>query len=55
MPSSGGHAASRTPTGLTSFAPAAEARRSLFSARRRLRLAGDGDGAPAVSKQEFYG
>jgi hypothetical protein len=43
------------PTGLTSFAPAAEARRSLFSARRRLRLAGDGDGAPAVSEQEFYG
>ncbi len=43
------------PTGLTSFAPAAEARRSLFSARRRLRLAGDGGGAPAVSEQEFYG
>jgi hypothetical protein len=89
MPSSGGHAASHTPTGgarswptpagtgfwhetyfarggiesvyldmppngFTSFAPAVEARRSLFSARRRLRPAGDGDAAPAVSEQEFY-
>jgi hypothetical protein len=43
------------PTGFTSFAPAVEARRSLFSARRRLRLAGDGDASPAVSEQEFYG
>ena len=43
------------PTGFTSFAPGVEARRSLFSARRRLRLAGDGDTAPAVSEQEFYG
>jgi Domain of unknown function (DUF4188) len=42
------------PTGFTSFAPAVEARRSLFSARRRLRLAGDGDAAPVVSEQEFY-
>jgi Domain of unknown function (DUF4188) len=42
------------PTGFTSFAPAVEARRSLFSARRRLRLAGYGDVAPAVSEQEFY-
>ena len=42
------------PTGFTSFAPAVEARRSLFSARRRLRLAGYGDIAPAVSEQEFY-
>lgn len=43
------------PIGFTSFAPAVDARRSLFSARRRLRLAGGDAAAPPVSEQEFYG
>jgi hypothetical protein len=42
------------PTGFMSFAPAVEARRSLFSARRRLRLTGGGDVPPAGSEQELY-
>jgi hypothetical protein len=43
------------PAGFTAFAPAVNARRSLFSARRRLRLAGGDAAAPPVSEQEFYG
>jgi hypothetical protein len=43
------------PTGLLSFAPATEARGAMFSARRRLRVAGDELAPPALSEQEFYG
>jgi hypothetical protein len=40
--------------GFTSFAPEQEARRSLFSARRRMRMA-DGDGVAApVSEEQLY-
>jgi Domain of unknown function (DUF4188) len=43
------------PTGLLAFAPAAEARGAMFSARRRLRLAGEELAAPPLSEQELYG
>jgi hypothetical protein len=43
------------PTGFTSFAPELDARQSLFSARRRLRVAGEEAMPPAVSEQELYG
>lgn len=43
------------PTGFTGFAPTMDARRSLFSARRRMRLAGEEGGPPPVSEQELYG
>jgi hypothetical protein len=43
------------PTGLSAFAPAEEARRSLFSARRRMRMT-EGDAGPApVSEDQLYG
>jgi hypothetical protein len=43
------------PTGFTAFAPAEEARRSLFSARRRMRMTeGDATAAP-VSEEQLYG
>jgi hypothetical protein len=43
------------PTGFTAFAPVVEARRSLFSARRRMRMA-EPDGTPApVSEEQLYG
>ncbi len=41
-------------TGLTNFAPVQEARRSLFSARRRMRMA-DGDTVAApVAEEQLY-
>lgn len=43
------------PTGFTSFAPVMDARRSLFSARRRMRMAGDENNPPPVSEQDLYG
>ena len=43
------------PTGLLAFAPATEARGAMFSARRRLRLAGEELAPPALSEQELYG
>ena len=43
------------PTGFTAFTPAVEARGSLFSARRRMRLAGDGTTPPPVSEDQLYG
>jgi hypothetical protein len=44
------------PTGFASFAPVDDARRSLFSARRRMRMAGsDDDTPPPVSEQDLYG
>lgn len=43
------------PTGLTAFAPAEEARRSLFSARRRMRLADTADIPAPVSEDQLYG
>jgi hypothetical protein len=42
-------------TGFTAFAPPAEARGSLFSARRRMRLAGDADTPSAVAEDQLYG
>ena len=43
------------PTGFTGFAPTEEARRSLFSARRRMRMT-DGDTTTApVSEEQLYG
>ena len=42
------------PTGFSAFAPAADAKGSLFSARRRMRMAGDTEGAP-VSERDLYG
>ncbi len=43
------------PIGFASFAPTVEARQSLFSARRRLRLPGDGGDGTPVPEHEFYG
>jgi hypothetical protein len=43
------------PTGLLSFAPRTEARGAMFSARRRLRVAGEELAPPALSEQELYG
>jgi hypothetical protein len=43
------------PTGLLAFAPAQEARGAMFSARRRLRVAGEELAPPAFSEQELYG
>ena len=43
------------PTGLLAFAPATEARGAMFSARRRLRMAGEELAPPALSEQELYG
>jgi Domain of unknown function (DUF4188) len=44
------------PTGFTAFAPAVDARRSLFSARRRLRVAGGDDSPPQpVTEAQLYG
>lgn len=43
------------PTGFSAFAPVTDARQSLFSARRRLRLAeGDGTAPPPVTEQQLY-
>jgi Domain of unknown function (DUF4188) len=42
------------PTGMLSFAPAQEARGAMFSARRRLRVAGEELAPPALSEQELY-
>jgi hypothetical protein len=42
------------PTGLLSFTPATEARGAMFSARRRLRVAGEEPAPPALSEQELY-
>lgn len=43
------------PTGLSAFTSAEEAKGSLFSARRRMRMAGD-TGAPSpVSERDLYG
>jgi hypothetical protein len=43
------------PTGLLAFAPATEARGAMFSARHRLRVAGDELAPPALSEQQLYG
>jgi hypothetical protein len=44
------------PTGFTPFAPAVDARRSLFSARRRLRISGADDSPPQpVTEAQLYG
>jgi hypothetical protein len=43
------------PTGLLAFAPAQEARGAMFSARRRLRVAGKELAPPALSERELYG
>jgi hypothetical protein len=43
------------PTGLLSFVPATEARGAMFSARRRLQLAGEELAPPALSERELYG
>lgn len=43
------------PTGLLAFAPAAEARGAMFSARRRLRVAGDELVLPPLTEEELYG
>jgi hypothetical protein len=42
------------PTGLAGFAPLVDARGSLFSARRRSRLAGPETTAPPVSERTLY-
>ncbi len=42
-------------TGLTSFGQMDEARDSMFSARRRLRLGGEDTLDPPVSERDFYG
>jgi hypothetical protein len=42
------------PAGLLSFAPAQEARGAMFSARRRLRMAGDEMAPPVLSEEELY-
>ena len=42
------------PFGLAKFAPVESARGSLFSARRRLRLAGDDAAPPAISENDLY-
>jgi hypothetical protein len=43
------------PTGFSAFAPAADAKGSLFSARRRMRMAGDGGSPAPVSERDLYG
>jgi hypothetical protein len=43
------------PIGFASFAPAADARGSLFSARRRMRMDGGEEAPSAVSERELYG
>jgi Domain of unknown function (DUF4188) len=43
------------PTGLLAFAPAQQARGAMFSARRRLRVAGAELASPALSERELYG
>jgi hypothetical protein len=43
------------PTGFSAFAPAADAKGSLFSARRRMRMAGDGGTPAPVSERDLYG
>ncbi|HSV68411.1 MAG TPA: phenylacetaldoxime dehydratase family protein [Mycobacteriales bacterium] len=40
--------------GLKAFAPVSEARGSMFSARRRLRLPGQDTTAPPVAEDDFY-
>jgi Domain of unknown function (DUF4188) len=42
------------PTGFSAFAPVTDARQSLFSARRRLRLAEGEEAPPPVTEQQFY-
>src|SRR5215813_8707108 len=42
------------PLGLMSFAPVNEARKSLYTARRRLRLLDEAAVEPPVSEEEFY-
>jgi hypothetical protein len=42
------------PIGLGAFAPREPARKSMFSARRRLGVAGEQDREPAVGEDEFY-
>ena len=49
------HAVQLQPDGLLSLAPAKEARGAMFSARRRLRVAGEELAPPALSEQELYG
>lgn len=43
------------PTGLLSFAPAKEARGAMFTARRRLRIAGEETRPPGLSEEQIYG
>jgi hypothetical protein len=42
------------PFGLGSFAPRQQARKSMFSARRRLRVEGADSSPPAVAESELY-
>ena len=42
------------PTGLLAFAPAREARGTMFSARRRLRVGGEELAPPGVTEEDFY-
>jgi hypothetical protein len=42
------------PTGLMTFAPVNEARKSMYTARRRLQLADEATVEPPVSEEEFY-
>jgi hypothetical protein len=43
------------PSGFSAFAPVEEARRSLFSARRRLRMTESDATTAPVSEEQFYG
>jgi hypothetical protein len=43
------------PIGLTYFAPVQEARGAMFSARKRLQLAGESEVAAPVTEEQFYG
>jgi len=42
------------PTGLMSFAPVNEARKSMYTARRRLRLPDEASVEPPVPEEDFY-
>lgn len=42
------------PTGLMAFAPVNEARKSMYTARRRLQLPDEAATEPVVSEEEFY-
>lgn len=44
----------KSPTGLSAFAPAVEARGPMFSARQRLDVDGRADSAPAVEEIDLY-